>query len=100
MATQTTQTTAAQLGLNVVQTLALAKNPAFPRSVGNDASGFPQFDTAAAATFATTWSAVKAHGWRLNMATYSVAPLATMAVTQVGPTYNAAGTDPLFDDFP
>jgi hypothetical protein len=100
MTTQTTQTTAAQLGLNVVQTLALASNPAFPRSVGNDTQGFPQFDTAAISTFATTWAAVKSHGWRLNMATYSVAPLAIMAVTQVGPSYRAAGTDPLFDDFP
>ena len=87
---------AAQLGLTVLQVLALMANPAFPApSSGNGLSA--GWLSGPINTFASLWASVLSNGWKVSTAAMATAPLAFMAANTPGKYYVPALSDPLFD---
>jgi len=90
---------ATQLGLTVLQVLALMANAQFPAP----SSGYGMtagWSAGSINTFAALFSSALSNGWKISTALLPTANIALMASTTPGPYYSPRLVDPLFDDFP
>jgi predicted DNA-binding transcriptional regulator AlpA len=96
MTTQTQTQVAATLGITGRQLWALSSNPQFPQP----ASGSDQtvvWNASDITTFATTWSATIANGWKVSPAALPTFNFTYAAAHSPGQYYTPAFSDPLFD---
>jgi len=88
-------TAASTIGINVKQLQILAANPQAP-SIAADGT----LVDANVATFAATYAACLAKGWKIAPAAMRSFDFAHGSANAPGPNYSPALADPLFDDYP
>jgi predicted DNA-binding transcriptional regulator AlpA len=88
---------AVQLGITLTALWALMRNPQFPAPTSNDGAGNINWTSASINAFQALMTSAKSNGWIVTVAAYPTANWSMMAATPIGPYYQPALADPLFD---